>query len=69
MDLCKAPCAGYISREDYGKIIKGTMDLLKGKDKEYKRCLKKKWKVHQKSLEFEKAATFRDKIIAIDKIN
>ncbi|MBU3179678.1 excinuclease ABC subunit UvrC [Clostridium psychrophilum] len=67
--LCKAPCAGYINREDYGKIIKGTMELLNGKDKEIKDVLKLKMESASESLEFEKAATFRDKIMAIDKIN
>ena len=38
--LCKAPCAGYISKEEYGKIINDTMDLLTGKDKSIKDGLK-----------------------------
>ena len=67
--LCKAPCAGYISREDYGKIIKGTIDLLTGKDKSIKDDLKQKMENASESLEFEKAVVFRDKIMAIDKIN
>ncbi|HEY8805309.1 MAG TPA: excinuclease ABC subunit UvrC [Clostridium sp.] len=67
--LCKAPCAGYISREDYGKIIKGTISLLTGKDKNIKDDLKLKMESASGALEFEKAVVFRDKIMAIDKIN
>ncbi len=67
--LCKAPCAGYICREDYGKIIKGTIALLTGKDKNIKDDLRLKMESASGALEFEKAAVFRDKIMAIDKIN
>ncbi len=67
--LCKAPCAGLISKEEYGKIIKGTMELLTGKDKNIKDDLKRKMESASEDLEFEKAVVFRDKIMAIDKIN
>ena len=67
--LCTAPCAGYISREEYGVIIKDTVDLLTGKDKSIKLGLKQEMESAAESLEFEKAATLRDKILAIDKIN
>ena len=67
--LCKAPCAGFISKEDYGIIIKDTVELLTGKDKNIKDALKKEMESAAEALEFEKAAALRDKILAIDKIN
>ena len=67
--LCKAPCAGYISKEEYGDIIKDTVALLTGKDKNIKDGLKRKMESASEELEFEKAVVFRDKIMAIDKIN
>ena len=67
--LCKAPCTGYISKEDYGKIIKGVLDLLTGKDKSIKEDLRNKMESASEVLEFEKAAMLRDKIMAIEKIN
>ncbi|MBU3113368.1 excinuclease ABC subunit UvrC [Clostridium lacusfryxellense] len=67
--LCKAPCAGYINKEEYGEIIKSAIELLTGKDKAIKDDLKKKMESASESLEFEKAVVFRDKIMAIDKIN
>jgi excinuclease ABC subunit C len=69
LGLCKAPCAGYINKEDYGEIIKSAIELLTGKDKAIKDDLKKKMESASEALEFEKAALFRDKIMAIDKIN
>lgn len=67
--LCKAPCTGYISKENYGKIIKGALELLTGKDKSIKDDLKKKMESASEALEFEKAVVFRDKIMSIEKIN
>ena len=67
--LCKAPCAGYINKEDYGEIIKSAVELLTGKDKVIKDDLKRKMEIASEALEFEKAVIFRDKIMAIDKIN
>ncbi|MCJ7688870.1 MAG: excinuclease ABC subunit UvrC, partial [Clostridiaceae bacterium] len=67
--LCKAPCAGFINKEDYGEIIKDTVDLLTGKDKNIRDGLKQEMESASERLEFESAALFRDKIMAIDKIN
>jgi len=67
--LCKAPCAGLISKEEYGKIIKNAVELLTGKDKNIKDDLRSKMEIASEALEFEKAVVFRDKIMAIDKIN
>ncbi|MFD3155738.1 excinuclease ABC subunit UvrC [Haloimpatiens sp. FM7330] len=66
--LCKAPCCGYISKEEYNNIVKNIIDLLCGKDKSTKKILIEKMNEASKNLEFEKAAGFRDKIIAVDKI-
>lgn len=67
--LCKAPCAGFISKEEYGIMIKDTMELLSGKDKNIKDVLKKEMESAAEILEFEKAGQLRDKIMAIDKLN
>jgi excinuclease ABC subunit C len=67
--LCKAPCAGFISKEEYGIIIKDTVELLTGKDKSIKDGLRREMESAAESLEFEKAGVLRDKILAIDKIN
>lgn len=67
--LCKAPCAGFISKEEYGIIIKDTVELLTGKDKSIKDGLRREMESAAESLEFEKAGLLRDKILAIDKIN
>lgn len=69
INLCKAPCDGLISREEYGKIVNDIIDLLTGKDKVIVENLKKEMEVAAEELDFEKAAAARDKLMAIEKIN
>ncbi|KGN03351.1 excinuclease ABC subunit C [Clostridium novyi A str. 4570] len=66
--LCTAPCAGYISREEYGKTIRKIIDLLNGKDNEVINDLKIKMDKASTELKFEEAASFRDKLLAVEKI-
>lgn len=65
---CVAPCAGYITKEKYGEMINEIMDILNGKDKTIKNSLKKSMEEASMNLEFEKAARYRDKLLAIDAI-
>jgi len=67
--LCKAPCAGFISKAEYSIMIKDTVELLTGKDKNIKDGLRREMEGAAEILEFEKAGLLRDKIMAIDKIN
>lgn len=66
--LCTAPCAGYVSKEEYGKTIKKIIDLLNGKENEVIDELKNKMNEAAMDLNFEKAASLRDKISAVEKI-
>lgn len=63
---CNGPCGGYVSKEDYSKIINSVIDILNGKDKEITKELKRKMEESSMNLEFEKAASYRDKILAIE---
>lgn len=69
INLCKAPCDGLISREEYGKIVNDIIDLLTGKDKVIVENLKTEMEVAAEELDFERAAAARDKLMAIEKIN
>lgn len=66
--LCKAPCAGYISKADYNAMIQDIMQLLGGGDPGLKKQLKREMEEAADALEFEKAALLRDKYMAIDKV-
>ncbi|WP_244835496.1 excinuclease ABC subunit UvrC [Clostridium sp. BJN0001] len=65
---CKAPCNGMISKEEYGKMISQIIDILSGKDKSFINTLKEHMNEASENLQFEKAALFRDKILAISAI-
>ena len=66
INKCNAPCGGYVSKVDYGKMINSVIDILNGKDKDVTKELKEKMEEAANNLEFEKAASYRDKILAID---
>lgn len=66
--LCNAPCAGYVSKEDYGKLVQDIIDLLSGRDKHIIKGLKTQMEEMASNLEFEKAASIRDKILSVEKI-
>ncbi|PRR80603.1 UvrABC system protein C [Clostridium liquoris] len=66
--LCKAPCGGYISKDEYKDIVQDVIDLLSGKDKNIVGNLKEEMEKAAESLEFEKAAALRDRIISVEKI-
>ncbi|OOM16612.1 excinuclease ABC subunit UvrC [Clostridium saccharobutylicum] len=65
---CNAPCEGHISKDEYKKMIDEIMDVLSGKDKTLVNKLKKEMQEASVNLEFEKAASFRDKILSIETI-
>lgn len=66
--LCKGPCAKLISREEYKSIISDITSLLSGKSAGILRDLEVEMEKSAESLQFEKAAAFRDKINAIKKV-
>lgn len=65
---CFGPCGGYINKEEYGKMIKGVIDILSGKDTTVLKVLQSEMEEASMNLEFEKAADLRDKILAIEAI-
>lgn len=67
--LCSGPCEGLISRVEYKRIINDVVDLLTGKDTKITSKLKAEMEEAAENLDFERAASLRDKLIAIDKIN
>lgn len=65
---CFGPCGGYISEEEYGKMINDVIDILSGKDTTVLKVLQSEMEEASMNLEFEKAADLRDKILAIKAI-
>ena len=65
---CNAPCEGHISKAEYKSMIDEIMDVLSGRDKTLVNNLKKEMQEESLKLEFEKAGSLRDKILAIENI-
>ena len=66
---CLAPCMGYVSKEEYRKQIDQIMLLLDGKIEKIIKDLKLEMEEASQKLEFEKAASIRDRILSIERIS
>jgi excinuclease ABC subunit C len=66
--LCSAPCAGYISKEDYGELVKNAAAFLDGRHEDVVKKLESEMKMLSDQLKFEKAAAVRDRIKSINEL-
>lgn len=69
INLCKAPCAGYVSKAEYWKMIDEIINILNGTDTSIIKNLKLEMEKAAEELEFEKATKIRDRILAIELIS
>lgn len=65
---CTAPCAGYISQEEYKLMVDEVVSFLSGKYSQVIKVLEKEMEVAAEELNFEKAALLRDQINSIKRI-
>lgn len=66
---CLAPCMKYVSKEDYRKQIDQICLLLDGKIDSIIKSLTEEMNSYSINLEFEKAASVRDRILAIERVS
>jgi excinuclease ABC subunit C len=64
---CPAPCIGAISKEEYRALIEGVCLFLEGKQEAILDSLRQQMEKAAKDLEFERAASLRDQIRAIER--
>ena len=67
MGRCVAPCTGYVSKEEYRKLIEEVKLFLKGEKKDLIAGLEKTMLKLSGEMKFEEAAQVRDRIRAIEK--
>ncbi len=65
---CKAPCNGYISKEEYRANVDKAINFLNGNHKEVLSALTQEMKELAANMEFEKAAEKRDLIDSVKHI-
>ncbi len=65
---CFAPCALYISHDEYMQKVSGAIDFLSGDIADTEKLLKEKMLAASEREEFELALKFRENLSALDKI-
>ena len=63
---CPAPCAGNISKEEYGKTVRKIKSMLSGRTVGFKKELEKQMHEAAGKLEFERAADLRDAVTSLE---
>ena len=65
---CSAPCVKKINEKDYLDLSNQTISFLKGKNKKIQSALNKQMEIYSSKKNYEKAASLRDRIRALNQI-
>ncbi len=65
IDRCLAPCVGYVSKEDYRKIIDQVIEFLSGDTEPIQRELERKMHEAAADERFEEAARYRNRLRSV----
>ena len=65
IDRCLAPCVGYISKEEYRRVIDGVIEFLAGNTKPIVRRLEERMHDAARAERFEEAARMRNRLFAV----
>jgi len=65
IERCLAPCVGYVSKEDYRKIIEQVMEFLSGETRPVLGDLERKMQEAAAGERFEDAARYRNRLFAV----
>ncbi len=66
---CSAPCVGKVSADQHRELLTDLMSVITGNSRPVQRKLESEMKQASAELEFEKAATLRDKLAALKSAN
>ncbi len=69
MGRCIAPCTGKVAAEEFSELVSRAAVVLDGNIKEAKDELTRLMEASSEALEFERAAAYRDSIIALEKLS
>ena len=68
INRCVAPCTGFASKEDYGKVIDQVIMFMEGDTDAVTQDLEDNMTQAAERLEFERAAVLRDRIKAVERV-
>ncbi len=65
IERCRAPCVGYVSREEYREIVDGVIEFLSGETDPIQRELERKMREAAEGQRFEEAARYRNRLRSV----
>lgn len=65
---CKAPCMGYVGKEEYREAIDGAIKFLSGHYSDILKSLEEKMYAASEKMEFEEAAEYRDLLNSVKQV-
>ena len=68
MKRCAGPCGGKVTKEDYAELVNSADNFLRGRSTKIQEMLAAKMAKASAEMEFEKAASLRDRIRALTQI-
>ena len=68
LKMCLGPCIGAVDQESYRQVVDDLCKFLEGKTDAIMKRLKSDMAQHSDALNYEKAATIRDQINAIERV-
>src|SRR2546430_544640 len=68
LNLCPAPCAGFINREDYHEQLNQVASFLDGRSDHVARRLKQQMREAADKLDYEAAGRYRDRLTAMERM-
>jgi excinuclease ABC subunit C len=68
MGQCLAPCAGLAGKEEYAQATKDVTDFLEGRQEHILKRLREQMEEAAESLEFERAARIRDRVLGVEEV-
>ena len=66
--LCNAPCIGVVKKEEYRAVMDDLCRFLQGKTESVVKRLKAEMMKASEELQYEKAASIRDQLVAIERV-
>ncbi len=67
LNRCAAPCHGHVTKEAYGDLVKGAIDLLRGRRGEVISGIEARMAEESAAMRFENAAVYRDRLRALER--
>ncbi len=65
---CKAPCQGYVTKEEYSRSVEEALDFLNGRYNKLLSMLEQKMAEASERMDFEKAIEYRELLSSVKKV-